>query len=187
MKLQVWVTLDLWLFSFVFVLTPCALNSQRNIKWYVQVCILYDSSILKRCRLLRFFVEEDNNIHISHYSDVIMGAMASQITGVSKVYSPACSDADKWKHQNSASLAEGNSPVTPAQRASNAEYISFWWRHHVMLDIGMFNYWELHQTNTLPCIGTINNATTGILIWIRSNTMFKEPHNLVTSLCHIAL
>ena len=31
-------------------------------------------------------------------------------------------------------LCEGNSPVTgefPAQRASNREYISIWWRHHV--------------------------------------------------------
>ena len=32
------------------------------------------------------------------------------------------------------SLCEGNSPVTgefPAQRASNAENVSIWWRHHV--------------------------------------------------------
>ena len=31
-------------------------------------------------------------------------------------------------------LCEGNSPVTgefPAQRASNAEIVSIWWRHHV--------------------------------------------------------
>ena len=33
-------------------------------------------------------------------------------------------------------LCEGTSPVTgkfPAQRASNAEYVSIWWRHHVIL------------------------------------------------------
>ena len=33
-------------------------------------------------------------------------------------------------------LCEGNSPVTgefPAQRASNAENVSIWWRHHVQL------------------------------------------------------
>ena len=32
-------------------------------------------------------------------------------------------------------LCEGNSPVTgefPAQRASNAENVSIWWRHHIM-------------------------------------------------------
>ena len=32
-------------------------------------------------------------------------------------------------------LCEGNSPVTgefPAQRASNAENVSIWWRHHAL-------------------------------------------------------
>ena len=42
---------------------------------------------------------------LSYYSDVTMGAMASQITGVSIVYSTVCSGADQRKHQNSASLA----------------------------------------------------------------------------------
>ena len=40
-----------------------------------------------------------------HYSDVIMSAIASQITGVSIVYSNVCSDVDQRKHQSSASLA----------------------------------------------------------------------------------
>ena len=40
-----------------------------------------------------------------HYSDVMMGAMVSQSTGVSIVYSNVCSDADQRKHQSSASLA----------------------------------------------------------------------------------
>ena len=39
-----------------------------------------------------------------HYSDVIMGAMASQITGVSIVFSTVCSGADQRKHQSSALL-----------------------------------------------------------------------------------
>ena len=38
----------------------------------------------------------------AHYSDAIMGAMASQISGVSIVYSTVCSGAD---HRRSASLA----------------------------------------------------------------------------------
>ena len=45
----------------------------------------------------------DNNA--LHYSDVIMSAMASQITGVAIVYSNVCSGADKRKHQSDASLA----------------------------------------------------------------------------------
>ena len=41
----------------------------------------------------------------NHCSDIIMNVMASAITGVSMVYSPICSGADKIKHQSSASLA----------------------------------------------------------------------------------
>ena len=40
-----------------------------------------------------------------HYSDVIMISMASQITGVSIVYSNFCSGADQRKRKSSASLA----------------------------------------------------------------------------------
>ena len=40
-----------------------------------------------------------------HYGDVIMGAIASQITNLSIVYSTVHSDADDTKHQSSASLA----------------------------------------------------------------------------------
>ena len=40
-----------------------------------------------------------------HYSDVIMSAMASQITGVSIVCSTDCWGADQRKHQSYASLA----------------------------------------------------------------------------------
>ena len=39
-----------------------------------------------------------------HYSDVIMSAMASQITGVLIAYSTVCSGADQRKHQSAASL-----------------------------------------------------------------------------------
>ena len=37
-----------------------------------------------------------------HYSDVMMSTMASQITGVSVVYSTFCLDEDKRKHPRSA-------------------------------------------------------------------------------------
>ena len=40
-----------------------------------------------------------------HYSDVIMGVMASQITSLTIVHSTVYSDADQRKHQSSASLA----------------------------------------------------------------------------------
>ena len=44
-------------------------------------------------------------IKCSHYNDVIMGAIASQITSLTIVYSTVYSDADQRNHQSSASLA----------------------------------------------------------------------------------
>ena len=46
-----------------------------------------------------------NIIMDPHYNDVIMGAIASQITSLTIVYSTVYSDADQRKHQSSASLA----------------------------------------------------------------------------------
>ena len=40
-----------------------------------------------------------------HYTDVIMTAVASQVTSLTVVYSTVYSDADQRKHQSSASLA----------------------------------------------------------------------------------
>ena len=40
----------------------------------------------------------------THYGDVIMGAIASQITSLTIVYSTVCSDADQRNYQSSASL-----------------------------------------------------------------------------------
>ena len=42
---------------------------------------------------------------LTHYSDVMMSPMASQIAGVSIVYSTVCSGADQRIHQSSVSLA----------------------------------------------------------------------------------
>ena len=42
---------------------------------------------------------------LKHYGDAILGAIASQITNVTVVYSTVYSDADQRKHQSSASLA----------------------------------------------------------------------------------
>ena len=61
-----------------------------------------------------------------HYIDVIMGAMASQTTSLTSVYSIAYSGADQTKHQSSATMTG----EFPTQMASNAENVSIWWRHH---------------------------------------------------------
>ena len=57
--------------------------------------------ILKRYRIKRDLCFE----RPLHYSDVIMSAMASQITSLTIVYSTVYSGADQRKHQSSASLA----------------------------------------------------------------------------------
>ena len=70
-----------------------------------------------------------------HYNAVTMSAMASQIASVSFVCLTVGSGPHQRKHQNSASLVFMQGihrwPVFPAQKASNAENVSIWWRHHV--------------------------------------------------------
>ena len=66
-----------------------------------------------------------------------MTSMASQITSLTVVYSTVYSDADQRKHQSSASLRvtprHSGTGEFPAQRASYAENIPIWWRHHVAI------------------------------------------------------
>ena len=61
--------------------------------------------------------------------DVIMSAMASQITSLTIVYSIVYSGVDQRKHQSSASLA-----FVRGKRVSNAENVSISWRHHGISD-----------------------------------------------------
>ena len=68
-------------------------------------------------------------ITLVHYSDVIMGAMASQIPSLAIVHSTVYSSADQRKHQISASLAFVTGEFS-AWMASNAENVSILWRHH---------------------------------------------------------
>ena len=87
---------------------------RRNWNWLINLGIrlfvltLYD--YFWKCwymaiRLFNFMIAVNLNQIIDHYSDVIMGTMASQITSLTVVYSIVCSDADQRKHQSSASLA----------------------------------------------------------------------------------
>ena len=56
-------------------------------------------------RALLYFSPIVKRILVSHYTDVIMTTMASQITSLTVVYSNVYSDTDQRKHQSSASLA----------------------------------------------------------------------------------
>ena len=102
---------------------------------YIQsICELH-----AQCRklLLKYLFENKHTVIIwfYHYCDVIMTTIASQIASLAIVYSIIYSDAG-WKKTSKlrvTGLCAVNSSMTgefPAQRASNAENGSIWWRHH---------------------------------------------------------
>ena len=75
-------------------------------------------------------------LSLDHYINIIMNAMASQITSLTTVYSTVYSGADQRKYQNSESLAlvwgihrwPANSPHKWPVTGKND---SIWWRYHV--------------------------------------------------------
>ena len=86
---------------------------------------------------------------VSHYNDVIMSVMASQIKSIC---SPIGSCADQRKHQSSDSLAFVRGihqwPVNSTHRASNAENVSIWLRHHVL--------WESERAHVCSGLRVLN-------------------------------
>ena len=114
-----------------------------------------------------------------HYGDVIMGAIASQITSLAIVYSTVYSDANPRKHQSSASLAfvwgihrgPVNSPhkwpVTQKMFPfddvimTKSQYNAlFWWF------LVCYTEQSVHQTFALP--GIRNTMT---LVWHHCNAV----------------
>ena len=68
---------------------------------FAEVSTMNSSSKLHQNQTLSYWIYFRNH----HYSDVIMGAMAFQITSLMIVYLAVYSGADQIKHQSSASLA----------------------------------------------------------------------------------
>ena len=90
-----------------------------------------------------------------HYIDIIMTTMASQITSLTVVYSIAYSGADQRKHGHWPLCGEfTGAGEFPTQRASNAENVSIWWRHHV----------KLYTRMSYPAIGCINPSDMSLCI-----------------------
>ena len=74
---------------------------------------------------------------LTHYSDVIMSTVESQITSLTIVYSTVYSDQRKTSKLCVTGLCEVNSLVAtefPKQRASNKENVSIWRGNHVNID-----------------------------------------------------
>ena len=106
---------------------------------YAQHCIsrsLFHVHILSRVNPPNRLTDEWHSISFTmHCNDVIVSATSSQITSLTIVYSIVYSRRRSKKTSTLlvTGLCEGNSPVTgefPTQRASNAENVSLWWRHH---------------------------------------------------------
>ena len=118
------------------IILPCKIHDvciNRVIHKYLSCSTIWKLQL----RIFTMYLAKGAETLCFHYSDVIISAMASQITGVQIVWLIVCSGADQRKHQSSAilGLCEGNPPVTdgfPSQRASNAENVSIWWPHHVV-------------------------------------------------------
>ena len=69
---------------------------KHNIPWKIHTYIFRFTSLALR---------QSHDCPSSHYNNVIMGTIASQITSITTVYSTIYSDADRRKHQSSVSLA----------------------------------------------------------------------------------
>ena len=88
-----------------------------------------------------------------------MTTMASQITSLTVVYSTVYSDADQRKHQSSASLAfvRGihRDRWIPGTKASYAENVFIWWRHH---DISFMGFHHNVHTRSITRFSEISSA-----------------------------
>ena len=101
--------------------------------------------------------------HASHYNGVLMGAMASQITSLTIVYSSVYSGADQRKHKSSASLTFVRGihwwPVNSPHKGPVTRKMLplIWWRQH---ESSFFRRLHLIKIamETLSLVSVINKA-----------------------------
>ena len=120
------------------------MSSTANEKWQVPkqwypTYTVAQSITLSETHDVSRFCDNVSPYDLPLYSNVIISAMASQITGVWIVCSIACSN--KISRLRVTGLCEGNPAMTggfPSQRASNVENIFIWWRCHERFVISCF-------------------------------------------------
>ena len=110
------------------------------------------------------------------------------ITGVSIVCTSVCLGAGQRKKSKLrvTGLCEGNSPVTgefPAQKASNAENVFIWWRHHEILNGAVFFMASFvrdselviaSQTNTMPSDTLVPSEISRYIAAFRGPLQYKD-------------
>ena len=122
----------------------------------------------------------------NQYRDVIISALASQITGVSIVCSTVCSmcRSKKTSKLRVTGLCEGNSPVTgefPAQMVSNAENASIRWRHDGLV---FFRYQVIIWNNTdMVSITSLGTQRNGNCINIQKVSFIIMHSNVSSTKC----
>ena len=123
---------------------------------------------------------------LKHYSDVIISAIACQITGVSIACWIVCSGADQKKiskfHANG--LCDWKPLLTvgfPSQRANSAEIVSIWWRHHDNISIYIYIQWFLNtgatQVMEIPCgrEWSVFRLSCLLMAWRRKEPVHQKP------------
>ena len=102
-----------------------------------------------------------------HYNDVIMSAMASQITSLTIVYSTVYSDADQGKHQHPRQWPLcRESGEFPAQMSSNAKSVSISWRHHVVIKQAHYESVYLSYGVSSLSITTFFRCSSGCIVGV---------------------
>ena len=122
---------------------------------------------------------------LNHYSDVIMRAMAHQ-----NHLPHDCLLNRLFRHRSKKTpkprvtgLCAGNSPVIdkfPAQRASNAENVSIWWRHHAFITMYVINHdmtWKISKIHMFFVYRDLSEKSQYTLcIWIYRTFCRFELH-----------
>ena len=105
---EVGVLLYLQLLKIAKLMNGGTVTSDQYMTW-VFYTLLNNEDYLRFSKCTTIYHRNDavqySRTFLTHYSDVIMGALASQITSLTIVYSTVYSGADQRIHQSSASLA----------------------------------------------------------------------------------
>ena len=177
---------------YIFVwahLHTCVNEFKQNILNQSQTCV-YENLVIKYVMSM-------------HYNDVIMGAVASQITSLTIVYSTVDSDPDQRKHQSSASLTFvwgiHRGPVNtlhkwPVTRKMFHLMTSSWshvmntscWPWHTLEHITMLQEWksiEFHWPNILFKI--LRQRRNGRNFWKLKIVVFLTNFTEICLICPI--
>ena len=122
-----------------------------------------------------------------HNKGVIMSVMASQITSL------ICLFSHRWKNTSKlhvTGLCVGNSPATgefPAQRDSDAENVSIWWRHHVVIIAFLCvccNYMAIHSLCAYSVKGLVIQCKS--LRFVASSRSWTDIEQMISG-CNLKL